>query len=48
MSNPNNRCPIFEYHQYNYNADSSTVDKSVFTCPCGAEQVEHEDAGTGA
>lgn len=42
------KCPVFEEHQFNYNFELSGVDKSVFTCVCGAEEVEHEDAGTGA
>lgn len=43
-----NPCPIFEEHEFNYSAELSGVDKSVWSCICGEQQVEFEDAGTGA
>lgn len=43
-------CPsnINEGHKFEYDTESSGTDKSVFLCRCGKEQIEHEDAGTGA
>lgn len=41
-------CPIYNEHQFNYDAKLSSADKSVFTCLCGQEIIESEDAGTGA
>lgn len=41
-------CPIYNEHQFIYDAVSSSTDKSVFKCLCGQEVTEHEDAGTGA
>lgn len=40
-------CSIYETHQFIYDADRSGIDKSVFVCICGREQIEHEDTGTG-
>lgn len=42
------RCPIFQEHQFNYDAKASSIDKSVFRCLCGEEEIVYEDSGTGA
>ncbi len=45
----NETCTLFEKgHKFVYDAERSGSDKSVFYCLCGKEQIEHEDAGTGA
>jgi len=46
----NDICPknLNEGHKFEYDTESSGTDKSVFLCRCGKEQIEHEDAGTGA
>lgn len=42
-------CPILDKgHKFIYDPILSGSDKSVFICVCGKEQIEHEDAGTGA
>lgn len=41
-------CPIYNDHQFDYDAHASSADKSVFKCLCGKEVIEQEDCGTGA
>lgn len=42
-------CNVFDNgHIMCYDAVASSADKSVFSCKCGAQQIEAEDSGTGA
>ncbi len=40
-------CPIFQEHQFDYDAEQSSVSKSVFQCLCGSQITENEDAPSG-
>lgn len=41
------QCTVFTDHVMQYDGAASGPDKSVFTCPCGAQITEAEDCNGG-
>lgn len=42
------QCSVYALgHVIEFDPAASGPDKSVYSCPCGATELEYEDAGTG-
>jgi len=49
LHGPTSECRIYDRgHTMQLDMSMTTADKTVYSCPCGAIQVENEDSGTGA